>query len=249
MEKISAVIITFNEENNIERCIKSLKDVADEIIVMDSHSTDRTKQICISQNVRFYTEDWRGYGPMKNNANSLATHNYILSIDADEAVSDQMKASILSEKEKGLVGVYIFNRLTNYCGKWIKHCGWYPDKKVRLFPKDNVYWKEELVHETLFIPEQISTKHLKGDLLHYSFNTVDEHKQKVIKYATLAAKSKAHETCPVLFLKSMFNPIIRFIRTYVVQLGFLDGTKGFTICKLMAYEVFLKYHLAKKERA
>ena len=147
MPKISAVIITFNEEKYIEKCISSLEEIADEIIVVDSFSTDRTEDICGKFNVRFSKHKFDGYVEQKNYAMSLASYPYILSLDADEALSDELKKSILGIKDNLKYDGYIFNRLNNYCGKWIKHSRWYPDKHLRLFNSAKGKWTGPNPHD------------------------------------------------------------------------------------------------------
>lgn len=239
-QPLSAVIITFNEEKNIARCIDSLLTVVDEIIVVDSFSTDKTKEICLGyKNVKFISNEWLGYAKTKNFANNLAQHNYILSLDADEALSPTLINSILNINN--FKGVYEFNRLTNYCGKWITHCGWYPDKKIRLFPKNIVYWKDEEIHETIFIPNTLKKKHLIGDLLHYSFYSVEQHLQQIEKFTTLSANVAFEKGEKSSNFKIIYKTVFKFFRDYCLKLGFLDGKYGFIICKNSAYAKYLKY--------
>ena len=173
MSKISAVIITYNESANIARCISSLKNVVDEVIVSDSNSTDETKNIAEHLGAKVFIRNFEGYGATKNLANYQATNDWILSIDADEELDEHLADNITRIKkhlEKNTV--YECQRLNNYCGKWIKHGGWYPDKKVRLFNKQHVKWDLAEVHETLEIPEQYNKQLLNGKLLHYSYTSV-----------------------------------------------------------------------------
>ena len=177
----------------------------------------------------------------KNVGNELASHNYILSIDADEALSNELKEALVEEKAQGLKGAYGFNRLTNYCGKWIRHCGWYPDKKIRLFPKDSAEWRGAHVHEELVISPDIDTTWLKEDLLHFSYYTVIEHRERAMKYARLGAEKVKNKRG--LGLKILFSPPFRFFQMYILQSGFLDGKAGFDICRITAWEVRMKYKL------
>ena len=133
MIKLSAVIITYNEEEHLDKCLRSLLDVADEIIVVDSYSTDKTKEICERHHVTFIEQEFLGYKEQKNFAMSKASYDYILSLDGDEALSNQLKQSVLKTKANWIYDGYYSNRLNNYCGQWIKHSDWYPDKKLRLF--------------------------------------------------------------------------------------------------------------------
>lgn len=241
MDQITAVIITLNEERNIGRCLDSLKRVADELIVIDSFSSDRTEKICKERGARFVEKEWQGYSRTKNAGNDLATHPFILSIDADEALSIELQESIREEKTKGLHGVYGFNRLTNYCGKWIKHCGWYPDKKVRLFQKGMAEWKGDHVHEELMLSPGLQIEWLNGDLHHYSYYTRIEHRERAMQYARLGAEKIKHKRG--LGLKLLLSPPFRFFQMYVLQRGFLDGKAGFDICRITAWEVMMKYKL------
>ena len=243
MTALTAVIITYNEAHNIGRCLNSLKGVADEIVVFDSNSTDNTREICESYGATVVKVQWRGYAKTKNEANAYPQHNYILWLDADEALSDKLSASILKEKEN-LSGIYSANRRNNYCGKWLSHGAYYPDKKWRLFPKDQVQWQGDFVHETLEISERLQQQHLQGDVLHYSYYTTAEHKARSKKYAALAATKLAQKNKFELILKLCFSPAIRFIKNYFFRLGFLDGWLGFQVNAITAYEVFLKYKMA-----
>lgn len=240
--KISAVIITHNEERNIARCLQSLRDVADEIVIVDSFSTDDTEKICTNHMVRFEKRTWIGYAEQKNYANSLAIHPYILSIDADEALSNPLRTSILNQKDK-LKGAYSFNRKTNYCGKWIKHGGWYPDRKIRLFPKAGAVWTGGFVHEQLQLNESLTVSHLDGNLLHYSYYTIEEHKQRTEKYAMLGAKYLLDSGKKISALRKYSSAFARFFSMYILQLGFLDGKAGFQISRITAKGSYLKYKM------
>ncbi len=239
MRKLSAVIITYNEARNIKRCITSLQDVADEIVVVDSFSTDATPSICKGMNVHFHQREWKGYSKQKNYGNGLASNDWILSIDADEALSEELKSAILSEKAVGKGFNYSFNRLTNYCGKWIHHSGWYPDTKVKMFNRTKDDWKGE-VHEILTV-EPNTVKKLKGDLLHYSYHSVSDHVKRSDVYSTLGAKELFEKGKNASLLKLLFNPWLKFNKMYFIKLGFLDGMAGFTIALITAYGTFLKY--------
>ena len=241
MNLISVVIITFNEERNIKRCLDSLIDVADEIVVIDSFSTDRTKEICNNYNVNFIETEWKGYSESKNFGNNKASYNYILSIDADEVFSEVLKKSILKEKQKGLTGTYSFNRLTNYCGSWIRHSGWYPDEKIRIFPKEYSEWTGEYVHEELFFSKPLKNKFLNGDLLHYSYSNSKEHRERADKYSVLTAQKMHKTNKKASILKPYLSAIARFISMYIFKLGFLDGIAGLKIAFISAQSNIIKY--------
>lgn len=239
MTQISAIIITLNEERNIERCIASLHGVADEVVVIDSGSTDNTKAICEKLGARFVHHDWAGYSGQKNFANAQAKFPYIYSIDADEALSEELKKSILEAKAKGLNGVYKHNRLTNYCGAWIKHLGWYPDVKVRLFPS-STRWEGE-IHEQLVFEGNPKEIFLAGDLLHYSYNNQIEHRERADKYSMLTAKKMFDQGKKASALKPLLSSIARFFSMYFIRLGFLDGGAGFRISVISAQSNAVKY--------
>lgn len=241
MTKISATIITLNEERNIGRCIDSLLGIVDEVIVVDSFSSDKTESICKSKGVKFIQTDWKGYAQTKNYANSLASYSYIYSIDADEELTPELQNSVLKEKEKGLNGLYSHNRLTNYCGSWIKNMGWYPDSKVRLFPKEFAQWSGEFVHEELTFSKSLKVTHLKGDLNHYSYYSTKEHRERADKYSILTAKKMHAKGKKASFFKPYLSSLARFVSMYLLKFGFLDGKAGFIISKISAQSNILKY--------
>lgn len=244
---ISAVIITHNEEDNILRCLNSVQDVVDEIVVVDSFSTDQTEEICKKFDVKFVKQQWLGYSEQKNFANSLAANDWILSVDADEALTDELKHSVLKYKNKHVHPSVVFsmNRLTNYCGHWIHHCGWYPDRKIRLWNRKVGKWQGE-IHETLVFSTEIKEKVLKGDLLHYSFENAYDYEEQQFKFAKMRGehyfkKGKKHAG---FYMK--VSPIFSFIQNYFFKLGFLDGADGLKICCTTAKATRLKYRTLKE---
>lgn len=241
MIKLSVVIITFNEERNIKRCLESVKDVADEIVVLDSFSTDNTKEICKNYGVRFFSHAFDGHIQQKNRAITYASNPYILSLDADEALSETLKKSILQKKKNWDAEGFTLNRLTNYCGTWIRHCGWYPDRKLRLFDSRKGKWGGFNPHDKYIMESKAVVKHLQGDLLHYSYYSVEEHYRQTEKFSTIAAETffKLGKKAPLP--KVWISPLIRFVRDYFLKLGFLDGKAGITICKISALGTKQKY--------
>ena len=242
MELISAVVITQNEARNIGRCLESLRGVADEVIVVDSGSTDETEPICRAAGARFVPHAWEGFSGQKNYANSLATHPWILSIDADEALSDELRASLLSLKQTGFDAdkVYRVARLNNYCGQWLKHGGWYPDTHVRLWRNGVAQW-DGVVHEQLQFAEPVASEMLQGALLHYTYYTVDEHVRRTVKYATLAG-DKAYEQgrrCGIGAV--VWKPVGTFLKNYLLKGGFRDGSMGFVSARISAFYTLVKY--------
>lgn len=239
---LSVVIITLNEERNIGRCLQAAQSVADEIIVLDAFSTDKTQEICASfPNVRFEQRAWEGYAATKNYLNTLASHDYILSLDADEVLSAELISEILAEKAIGFNGVYSVNRLTNYCGKWIRHSGWFPDVKPRLFPKDQAHWDGAFVHETLIYPANLPEQTFTGVVEHYSYYSYLDHRQRADKYSLLTAKKFFAAGKKVGPLKPWLSAAGRFIAMYFLKKGFLDGWMGFKIAQISAQSNVLKY--------
>jgi glycosyltransferase involved in cell wall biosynthesis len=239
--KLSVVIITYNEEKNIERCLQAVKKVADEIIVVDSFSTDKTKEICLSYGVKFYEHPFEGYVNQKNYACSLTSYQYILNVDADEVLSDELIKSILEIKKNCIYDGYYINRLTNYCGKWIKHGGWYPDKKLRLWYSPKGKWEGINLHEKLVMQKGSKLETLKGNLLHYSYDSIKQHINQINKFTEIAAETEATQGRKISLLKLIFFPLWKFIRDYIVKLGFLDGYYGFIVAILSAFASFIKY--------
>ncbi len=242
MIKISGVIITYNEEKFIERCITSILDVVDEIVVVDSFSTDKTKEICAKYGVRFIENPFEGFTTQKNFANDQATYDYVLSLDADEALSDELKAAILAVKDQLDADGYSFNRRNYHCGKWLKY-NWYPDGKIRLYNRKKSRWKGEMnLHEIIVLDHPKSHKFLKGDLLHWAYDSYSEHYVKIDKYTTIAAKNYVlHKNKKIGFAKIVISPAWNFFRTYILKRGFMDGFEGYVIAKFYATTTFLKY--------
>lgn len=241
MTGISAVIITRNEALNIARCIISLNMLVDEVIVVDAESTDDTQRIATDHGARVIVRRWTDYSDQKNFANAQATRPYILSMDADEAISAELRTSLMAAIKQGLNGAYRVNRLTNYCGAWVRHGGWYPDAKVRLFPKDGTRWEGEHVHEELRLADGVAVQQLDGDLLHYSYPTLRSHEERIERYSDLHARKMFAAGKKGGMLKRMFSPVVKFIQGYVFRLGVLDGKAGWNIARLSARAVRLKY--------
>ena len=247
MRKISAVIITYNEERNIERCLTSLQGVADEIVVVDSFSKDKTKEICSRYDVKFVEHAFEGHIQQKNWAITQATNSFVLSLDADEALDDVLKASILEVKNSGTKDGYYMNRLTNYCGHWVKHCGWYPDKKLRLWESAKGCWKGINPHDKYELYEgDMATGHLSGDILHYSYYSVEDHYKQVNYFTDIASKAYFEKGRKAPIYKLVVNPIAKFIDHYILKLGFLDGISGYRISRISAYATYLKYMKLRK---
>ena len=237
--QLSVAIITFNEEKNIERCIKSIVSIADEIVVVDSLSTDNTVSIAKSFGAKIVIQKFLGHVEQKNFAITQCSNKYILSLDADEMLSEDLLRSIQSVKNNWKHDGYEFNRLNNYCGKWIKHCGWYPDKKLRLWDSTKGKWQGINPHDEYKV--QGSIGYLKGDLLHYSFHSVKQHKKQIEFFSDVSAKALLDKGKRVTLLHLFYKPIAKFIKSYFLKMGVLDGYYGFLISWLSAGAKYKKY--------
>ena len=239
--KLSVVVITYNEEKNIGRCLDSVKDVADDIVVVDSYSNDKTEEICLQHGARFIPHTFHSHIDQKNWAIAQARYHHILSLDADEALSDRLKQAILETKNNWKHDGYYFNRLTNYCGKWIRHTTWYPSRKLRLWDATKGKWGGVNPHDKFILQKGSDKKYLNGDLLHYSYYNKDEHLAQLEKFSTINAHSFYKMGMRTHFLKRWMHASWRFLNDYFLRLGFLDGRAGFIISRMNAKEVNLKY--------
>jgi glycosyltransferase involved in cell wall biosynthesis len=243
---LSVVIITYNEEKNIGRCLQSVKEIADEIVVLDSFSTDKTPEICKSHGVKFFQHVFDGHIQQKNRAITYASHPHILSLDADEAVNDVLAKSIMAVKNNFSRQGYYMNRLTSYCGHWVKHCGWYPDRKLRLWDSRKGEWRGINPHDKYEMFEgDAVTGYLEGDILHYSYYTVEDHYKQVEYFTGISANAYFEKGKKSSLFKQLVNPVAKFIDHYFLHLGFLDGKAGFLISKISAYATWLKYKKLK----
>jgi glycosyltransferase involved in cell wall biosynthesis len=241
--KITATIITLNEERNLPRAIESLR-CCDEILVVDSGSADRTVEIAKNYGARAIQADWRGYAGQKNYASDQAANDWVLSIDADEALSEELEAEIWQIKKTGpQFDAYSFPRLAQYLGKWILHCGWYPDRKIRLFDRRKAKWVGAYVHESV-VAEELPGE-LQGNLLHYTCASLSEHLRSMDRYTTLAAGEVVARGGRVGTRRLLVDPAWTFLRTYFLQAGYLDGVEGLTIAYMASLYTFLKYAKAR----
>ncbi len=242
MIKLSGVIITFNEERSIEKCLKSLLPVVDEIVVVDSYSTDKTKAICEKHNVTFFEHEFLGYVEQKNYALTKASHNFIVALDGDEALSERLQHSILNLKSNWQFEGYYCNRLNNFCGQWIKHSDWYPNKKLRVFDKRKVQWKGINPHDNIVLNSKNNkTGLLKGNILHWTYQSYSEFNKKTEYFSSIAAHSYFNLGIKAPLWKIIINPTWAFFKSYLLRFGFLDGLNGFIICIQTANITFLKY--------
>ncbi|MGZ3866809.1 MAG: glycosyltransferase family 2 protein [Bacteroidia bacterium] len=247
MIKLSVVIITFNEEKNIARCLDSVKEVADDVVVVDSFSKDKTKEICLSKGARFVEHAFEGHIQQKNWAITQAQYPHVLSLDADEALDEKLVQSIKAAKENWKKDGYYMNRLTNYCGHWVKHCGWYPDRKLRLWDSRKGEWRGINPHDKYELYEGDSKAgYLEGDILHYSFDTVESHIKQIEYFTDISSKALFANGKKPSFIKLYLSPTAKFIESFFLKAGFLDGKYGYEICKNSAWATKLKYHKLKK---
>jgi len=241
--KITATIITLNEERHIARAIESLR-CCDEILVLDSGSVDRTTELAEKLGARLIESPWRGYAGQKNYAAEQAAHDWILSLDADEALSEALEGEIWNLKKNGpKYDAYTVPRLAQYLGRWILHGGWYPDRKVRLYNRQKAKWAGNFVHESVQVRGRVG--HLEANLLHFTCDSLSEHLKTMDRYTTLAAEELVSNQRRIGWSHLIFDPAWTFLKTYIVQGGFLDGIEGLTIANMAALYTFLKYAKAR----
>ena len=241
--KISATIITYNEERNLPRALESLR-CADEIVVIDSGSTDRTVEIAQKLGARVVESAWPGYAKQKNFAAEQAAHDWILSLDADESLSEALEAEIWRVKKQGpQYDAYTMPRQARYLGRWIRHSGWYPDRKVRLYHRQKAQWVGDYVHESVKVEGNVG--HLDSNLLHFTCDSLSEHLKSMDRYTTLAAEELVSRKEKIHLRNMILDPAWTFTRTYFFQRGFEDGLEGLTIAYMAALYTFLKYAKAR----
>ena len=239
--QLSVVIITKNEGQNLRRCLPVIQSIADEIVIVDSGSTDDTQQVAESFNARFVYHPFTGYTDQKNKATELATFDYVLNLDADEWPDETLLANLKSIKQNWNADGYYFNRLTNYCGTWIRHTDWYPDQQYRLFDRRKAKWGGPNLHEKLVFESEPKLVYLKGDLLHFSFQSISQHLSKIDLYTTLGAQIAFQQGKRATYSKILFSPIFKFIKSYILRRGFLDGYHGFVVATLSSFASMAKY--------
>ncbi|HQX81365.1 MAG TPA: glycosyltransferase family 2 protein [Vicinamibacterales bacterium] len=239
MPRVSAIVITFNEASNVRECLASLA-WADEVIVVDSGSTDGTADLARIAGARVIVRDWSGYAAQKDFAASQATHDWILSVDADERVTPELAAEIRRalEQPSDRVG-YRVPRITFHLGRWIRHTDWYPDYQLRLYDRRQASWAKRLVHESVTARGPVGQ--LSHDLQHYAYRDINHHYETMQRYTTLAASQMASEGRRAGLFSVLFHPPAAFLRNYVLKAGFLDGMPGLIISAMNAHYVFLKF--------
>ncbi len=240
MPKLSVAIITYNEEKRIAACLSSVA-WADEIVVIDSYSADDTAAICRKFGAQVIQQKWPGHISQKNYALSQTSHDWVFSLDADEVASAELASQIkeLMRQEPPDAAGYYVPRQTKYLGRWIKHCGWYPDYKLRLFDKRAARWGGEDPHDSIICEGK--TAKLSGKLYHYSFDSLSDHLDTIDRFTGIAAAQRHKKGAKSSPLQLLLRPPLTFFKMYFLQLGFLDGIPGLIICILSAYHVFVKY--------
>lgn len=240
--RLSVVVITFNEARNIGRCLDSVRGLADDVVVVDSFSTDETEAICRSKGARFVQHAFEGHIQQKNWALTQARYPHVLSLDADEAPDEELRSAIARVKEEWTHDGYAMNRLNSYCGQWIRHCGWYPDRKLRLWDSRQGRWGGVNPHDRYEMTDPAARiRRLPGNILHYSYLSVEEHRRKAEKFSTIAAAALRAQGRSSSTALAALKAAAKFATMYLLRLGFLDGRLGLTVCRIAAWETWLKY--------
>ena len=242
MTLLSVVVITFNEEANIGRCLAALAGVADDVVVVDSFSTDRTVEICQAHGARVVQNAFVGYVEQKNFATTQAKFDHVLQLDADEVLTDALRVEIQQVKADWQHAGYTLPRLTGYCGHWVRHGGWYPDRKLRLYDRRLGRWTGLLLHERYELNAGQTVGQLQADLLHYSYNSVEQHVRQLNKFTSISADELAlRGKSRVSWAQLLLKPLWKFVHGYFFRFGFLDGFAGLCIAGISAWGVFLKF--------
>ncbi len=239
--QLSGVIISYNEEHNIERCILSLMRVCDEIVVLDSYSTDNTEAICRKYPVSFYQQAFSGYTEQKNDAVALAKNDFVLSLDADEELSEKLILSINQVKENFQSDAYYFNRLNIYCGRKIRTTSWYPDRKIRLWNRNKAKWEGVRLHEIVKPYTNIKQSFLKGDLLHYSYNTIGDHIAQTNRFTEIASESLYQNGKSSSLFKVLYKTTFAAFKEFIIKRAIFGGRYSIIVAHINVFSVFLKY--------
>jgi glycosyltransferase involved in cell wall biosynthesis len=240
LSQLSVIIITCNEAANIEACLKSVS-FADEVVVLDSGSSDGTPEIARKLGAVVHASaDWPGFGPQKNRALELARFPWVLSLDADERVTSELAQQIRAVVAADKTGAYEIPRLTQFCGRWIHHCGWTPDHVLRLFKRGEARFSDDLVHERVLLAQGTAVR-LSLPLLHYSYPTPASYWRKLEQYSQAWAQQRFARGQKTSMLRAALAGVVAFLRSYLFRLGFLDGAMGFAVCVMQAQAAFGKY--------
>lgn len=247
MTRLSVTILTFNEQQRIATCLESVKDIADEIIIVDSMSTDATLDICRQYGCKISLRKFDGYGAMRQYATSLTTNNYVLSIDADEVVSTELARSIARLKEQGITDhrVYTFNRLNYYCGFPVRHCGWHPDPQIRLFDKRYANWNLRDISERVIFRDSVNPQPVAGDLLHYTCMTPEQYHANQQRQAAIRSRVIAARFGKPWPITPYVRAAASFLNTFIAKGGFRDGETGLAISREMALTAFSAWRGAR----
>jgi glycosyltransferase involved in cell wall biosynthesis len=241
MEPLSVIIISYNEEKHIAQCIESVRMIADEIIVLDSFSDDHTAAIALQAGARVFQRVFEGYIEQKNHALLLACHNLVFCLDADERADEELIRSIQLLKQFSPAGAFSINRLNIYCGKPVRSGLWYPDRKTRIFHRQSAQWGGMNPHDRVVFHQPETIRHLPGHILHYSFNTTEEHIRRNDELSVIWARSAFDLGKPFRWYRWLFSPLWTFLNGYILKGGFRGGRMGFIIARFTAHYAFLKY--------
>lgn len=246
MASLSIILITHNEAHNIKACLQSVA-FADEVLVLDSGSTDETAQIARSLGASVSVRpDWQGFGVQKNRVLASAKSHWVLALDADERVTQELGQEILAHlstaSASGISVAFALPRLTQFCGVWIRHCGWTPDYVLRIFKRGDARFSDDLVHEKILLASpDTQVVRLNHPLLHYSYPTPEHYWRKLQRYSQDWARQRHAQGQKTTIVRAALSAITAFVRSYVFQLGFLDGAMGFAVCTMQAQAAFGKY--------
>jgi glycosyltransferase involved in cell wall biosynthesis len=238
--EVAAIVVCFNEEDRIEACLESLR-WCDEIVIVDSFSTDRTPEICRRYTDRFYQRPWAGYRDQKAHAHSLATKAWVLMVDADERVSESLREELCAAlvRDGNEYAGYALPRLVYYLGRWWRRSEWYPDYDVRLFRRDRAAWGGTDPHEKILVDGKV--RRLTHPLEHFTYRSMDDHIQRQNRYSSISARESQKAGQRWRLSDALLRPAVRFIRSYIFKRGFMEGFAGFYVAATGAFYVFLKY--------
>ncbi|MBE8578953.1 glycosyltransferase family 2 protein [Vibrio sp. OPT18] len=240
---LAVALIVKNEAKNLDACLKTVADWVDEIVILDSGSTDETEQVARQYTEKLYiNKDWPGFGPQRQLAQEYVESDFILWLDADERITDELKVSIQQAVAKNEPNtLYNICRLSWVFGRYIRHCGWYPDRVVRLYPTQLTQYDDSLVHEKVEISSDMSVKELSGDAIHYTYNDLHHYLVKSAGYAQAWAEQREKRGKKSSILEGILHAIACFLKMYVFKAGFLDGKQGFLLSVLSAHSTLVKY--------
>lgn len=240
---LAVALIVKNEAKNLDACLKTVADWVDEIVILDSGSTDETEQVARKYTEKFHVnKDWPGFGPQRRLAQEYVESDFVLWLDADERITDELKTSIQQAVEKNEPNtLYSICRLSWVFGRYIRHCGWYPDRVVRLYPTQLTQYDDSLVHEKVEISAEMNVKELSGDAIHYTYNDLHHYLVKSAGYAQAWAEQREKRGKKSSILEGMLHAIACFLKMYVFKAGFMDGKQGFLLSVLSAHSTLVKY--------